>query len=977
MFEAETFAEVDACDVDAISPSFVPNFIPLFQNQSVITQDVTTDGVTILMPMEPVTGLVVRSPAPPINADGDEVELLIVARNPSAAPLTFSATGLPPGLSIDPMLGLITGTLSRDASAGSPYTVNTTVSNGTDLDGVTFVWTVTNPEPILALPFVPVDTLVEGMAVALQAEASDPDGDPLVFSATGLPPALTINASTGLISGTLTQTAAAGSPYTVSVTVSDGLDSSSLDFTLTVTNPVPMIASPGEQSSTEGASVGLQIEASDPDGDPLVFSATGLPPDLTINPSTGFISGTIGAMAANGSPYTVVAEVSDGVNSSQIMFTWVVNAVFPLVSIADQTALESNAAGAVFLVSLSAVTGRTVTVEFATADDSAIAGQDYRAVSGQLTFNPGVTTQMLTVPLIDDTLDEPSETFLVNLRNAVNADIEDGQAVGTIQDDDVAPELSINNVTVTEGNSGTTAAEFTVTLSEASGQTIRVDFSTANGTAVAGEDYQATSGTLVFSPGSTTQMLTVLVVGDVQVEPDETFVVNLSNAANAEIADGQGAVLITNDDVAPQLSIDDVTVAEGNVGPILAVFTVTLAPASSQTVTVNFATADDSAIAGQDYQAASGTLTFTPGVTNQTLTVFVIGDEQIEMNETFLVNLSGAVNAEISDNQGVGTIADDDMVVLIASETTDEIVRYDAGMGAFLDVLVQDDLATLDRDESGGLTSPGHLLLGPDHQLYVASRMTNEILRYDVETGAFLGVLVGDDPATPHIDESGGLTSPDYLLLSSDHQLYVASEVTNEILRYDAETGVFLGVLVGGDLATPNIDVGETGELHGLSSMAFGPDGDLYVSSLHTNRILRYDARSGEFLNILVGDDPKTLNIDESGGLQGPSGIVCCPNGELYVSSLHTHAILRYDGRTGAFLDIFVSASSGGLLAPSQLSFGPDGQLYVSSLHTQQILRYDGRTGIFLSVSVDLATSHGELPNPVHLMFMPQVHEGR
>jgi hypothetical protein len=200
------------------------------------------------------------------------------------------------------MLGLITGTLSRDASAGSPYTVNTTVSNGTDLDGVTFVWTVTNPEPILALPFVPVDTLVEGMAVALQAEASDPDGDPLVFSATGLPPALTINASTGLISGTLTQTAAAGSPYTVSVTVSDGLDSSSLDFTLTVTNPVPMIASPGEQSSTEGASVGLQIEASDPDGDPLVFSATGLPPDLTINPSTGFISGTIGAMAANAAP---------------------------------------------------------------------------------------------------------------------------------------------------------------------------------------------------------------------------------------------------------------------------------------------------------------------------------------------------------------------------------------------------------------------------------------------------------------------------------------------------------------------------------------------------------------------------------------------------------------------------------------------------------------------------------------------------
>ena len=1072
MFEAEAFAEAEACDVDAISPSFVPNFIPLFQNASVITQDVATDGVTILMPMEAVTGLVVRAPAPPIDADGEAVELLIIARDPSAAPLTFSATGLPPGLSIDPMLGFITGTLSRDASAGSPYTVNTTVSNGIDLDGVTFVWTVTNPapslalpfvpvdplvegmavalqaeasdpdgdplefsatglppdltinastglisgtltptaaagspytvnvtisdgldsssldftlpvtnpEPILALPFVPVDPLVEGMAVALQAEASDPDGDPLEFSATGLPPALTINASTGLISGTLTPTAAAGSPYTVSVTVSDGTASSSLDFTLTITNPVPMIASPGDQSSTEGASVGLQIEASDPDGDPLVFSATGLPPDLTINSSTGLISGTIGAMAANGSPYTVIVEVSDGVDSSQIMFTWVVNAVFPLVSITDQTALESNAAGAVFIVSLSAVTGRPVTVEFATADDSAIAGQDYQAVSGQLTFNPGVTTQMLTVPLLDDMLDEPAETFLVNLRNAVNGDIEDAQAVGTIQDDDVAPELSINNVTVTEGNSGTTAAEFMVTLSAASGQTIRVDFSTANGTATAGEDYQPASDTLVFAPGSTTQMLTVLVVGDVQVEPDETFVVNLSNATNAEIADGQGAGLITNDDVAPQLSINDVTVAEGNVGPTLAVFTVTLAPASSQTVTVNFATAvavtGNPATPGQDFVAASGPLTFAPEITTQTFNIVVIGDELNELDETFLVNLSGAVNAEISDAQSVGTITNDDTVVVIANEMTDEIVRYDAGMGAFLDVLVKDDPATPDRDESGGLTSPGHLLLGPDHQLYVASRMTNEILRYDAETGVFLGVLVGDDPATPNLDESGGLTSPDYLLLSSDHQLYVASEMTDEILRYDAETGVFLGVLVGDDLATPNIDVDGTGGPHGVSSMAFGPDGELYVSSLHTNRILRYDARSGEFLNILVGDDPATPDQDESGGLQGPSGIVCCPNGELYVSSLHTHAILRYDGRTGAFLDIFVAASSGGLLAPSQLIFGPDGQLYVSSLHTPQILRYDGRTGVFLGVSVDLTTSRGELPNPVHLIFMPQADEG-
>jgi WD40 repeat protein len=562
-------------------------------------------------------------------------------------------------------------------------------------------------------------------------------------------------------------------------------------------------------------------------------------------------------------------------------------------------------------------------VDFNTANDSAIAGQDYQAVNGRITFDPGVTTQMLTVPLIDDTVDESSETFLVTLSNAVNGEIADARAVGTIQDDDAAPELSINDVTVAEGNVGTTAAVFSVTLSAVSGQTIRVDYTTANGTALAGEDYQATSDPLVFSPGSATQMLTVLVVGDVQVEPDETFVVNLSNATNAEISDGQGVGSITNDDIAPQLSINDVTVTEGNAGPTLAVFTVTLSPPSSQTVTVNFATAvaGNTATPTQDFLPSSGTLTFAPGTPTQTFNVPVLGDEQVEPDETFLVTLSDAVNAEIVDGQGIGTITNDDMIVMIASKMTDEILRYDAETGAFLGVLVGDDIETPTIDESGGVVSPGHLLLGPDHQLYVASEMTDEILRYDAGTGAFLGVLVGDDIETPTIDESGGLS--------------------------------------------------------GLSSMAFGPDGALYVSSLHTHRILRYDALTGDFVNILVGDDPKTLHIDESGGLQGPSSIVCCPDDLLYVSSLHTHAILRYDGRTGAFLDVFVPASSGGLLAPSQLIFGPDGQLYVSSLQTQQILRYDGRTGAFLGVSVNLAASHGVLPNPVNLMFMPQAREER
>src|SRR5436190_785039 len=111
------------------------------------------------------------------------------------------------------------------------------------------------------------------------------------------------------------------------------------------------------------------------------------------------------------------------------------------------------------------------------------------------------------------------------------------------------------------------------------------------------------------------------VIGDTINEPNETFVVNLSNPSNATIADGQGRATILNDDPAPpSLAINDVTVNEGNSGVTSATFTVTLSASSTQTVTVNFASADGTAKAAtKDYTAVSGTLTFAPGVTSKTI----------------------------------------------------------------------------------------------------------------------------------------------------------------------------------------------------------------------------------------------------------------------------------------------------------------------------------------------------------------------
>jgi hypothetical protein len=224
---------------------------------------------------------------------------------------------------------------------------------------------------------------------------------------------------------------------------------------------------------------------------------------------------------------------------------------------------------------------------------------------------------------------------------------------------------------VTEGNAGTTNATFTVSLSGPSGQTVTVNYATAAGTATAGNDYVTASGNVTFTAGQTSRPIDVVINGDTTFEPNETFFVNLSGAANASVSDSQAVGTITNDDSEPTISINDVSVAEGDAATSSAGFTASLSHPSSQTITVNYATANNTAIAGADYVATNGTLTFTPGQTSQPINVTVNSDLLNEDSpRTFNVNLSAATNASIADNQGVGTITDDDDPILAAEENS-------------------------------------------------------------------------------------------------------------------------------------------------------------------------------------------------------------------------------------------------------------------------------------------------------------------
>jgi hypothetical protein len=148
-----------------------------------------------------------------------------------------------------------------------------------------------------------------------------------------------------------------------------------------------------------------------------------------------------------------------------------------------------------------------------------------------------------------DLLTEPDETFLVNLSAPVNATLTDNQATGTILNDDSDPALSIDDVEITEGNSGTKQLTFTVTLSKASSETVSVNFATANGTAQSTSDYTAQSGTLTFAPGSAlTRTVSIIINGDALDENDETLFVFLSSATNANISRARGIGTIINDD---------------------------------------------------------------------------------------------------------------------------------------------------------------------------------------------------------------------------------------------------------------------------------------------------------------------------------------------------------------------------------------------------------------------------------------------
>ena len=256
----------------------------------------------------------------------------------------------------------------------------------------------------------------------------------------------------------------------------------------------------------------------------------------------------------------------------------------------------------------------------------------------------------------------------------------------------------------------------------------------------------------------------------------------------------------------------------------------------------------------------------------------------------------GTTVLEFADLDGLDNPVDveigPDGLIYATGFVSDDIRRYDAATGAFVDVFVSTN--------SGGLDGPARMAFGPDGHLYVTSLNTNEVLRYDGAAGTFLGAFVTAG--------SGALSNPDGIAFGADGNLYVSSDANGKILRYDGVSGAFIDTFV---------TTGTTA----YTGLTFGPDGHLYVSDTGLNKVQRFDGTTGNKI-----DDFVTAG---SGGIAGAAGLGFGSDGYLYVVGFYSDNVLRYDATDGSFVDEFISSSTGAA-APINLAFGPAHQVRVN-----------------------------------------------
>ncbi len=331
--------------------------------------------------MNTAGSITLTNPGNQTSSEGASVSLSLSASS-GGGTLHYFGVDLPPGLAVNPSSGAITGTIAVGDAADSAYLATVTATNGTTSASETFTWTISNP---LSLSLPADQTNNEGDTVALTLSASDSSRTPN-FGAEGLPPGLQINTSTGEISGTIAASDAVNGPYTVTVFANDGTYSASQTFTWNVNSPITLTL-PGDQTNLEGDTVSLTLSATDTtSGATLSFAALSLPPGLSIDPSTGTMTGVIAPGAGSLGSYYVLVTATDGTSTASQAFTWTVGSMIAAGQFTAQenTALTVDAASGVLNPSLNA-SGLNLTVSVVTGPSNGTVTQN---PDGSFTYTP-------------------------------------------------------------------------------------------------------------------------------------------------------------------------------------------------------------------------------------------------------------------------------------------------------------------------------------------------------------------------------------------------------------------------------------------------------------------------------------------------------------------------------------------------------------------------------------------------------------
>ena len=357
------------------------------------------------------------------------------------------------------------------------------------------------------------ETLTVNLSNAVNATISDSQGVGTIYDNEGPPSLVVLDATAAenanLMSFAVIMTSSSSSAQTVQYETGDGTALDAGDYTaasgtLTFTS--------GETSKT--VSVPVVNDTLNEDGESFTLTLSNATVAVTRPEATG----------------TIVDDDDE-----------------PTVSVADTSGAEATGV-LTFTISLSGASGQEVDVDYATSDDAAMSGADYSAASGTAVIPAGSTSVQVPVQVIDDATFEADEVLALDLSAPFNATILDGHGVGTITNDDAVPTMSIDDVAAEEGNVGASVATFTVSLSNPSAYGASAEWATADGTAAAGSDYVAGTGSVSFDPGVTTQEIQVTVNGDTAYEPNETLTATLSNPAGAGLGSAIGTVTITSDD---------------------------------------------------------------------------------------------------------------------------------------------------------------------------------------------------------------------------------------------------------------------------------------------------------------------------------------------------------------------------------------------------------------------------------------------